>query len=83
MVFISEKSSTNTYYHLTVNIVETIENKSICRVLNQKFKANGLVGSHLGTGSNLNWVFKGPMGRCKATTPSSLSLPSKWVTTNY
>ena len=28
-------------------------------------------------------VFKGPVGRCKATTPSSLSLTSNTVTTNY
>ena len=40
--------------------------------------------SHLGTGSNLDWVFKGPVGRCKATLhPSSLSLASNRVTTNY
>ena len=29
------------------------------------------------------WVFKAPMGRCKATTPSSLALSSNRVTTNY
>ena len=37
-----------------------------------------VLGSHIGTGSNPEQVFKGPMGRCKATTPSSLSL-----TTNH
>ena len=42
-----------------------------------------LMGSHLGTGSNPEWVFKDPMGRCKASTPSSLSLTSNRVTTNY
>ena len=36
--------------------------------------ANGLVG----TGFNPEWVFKDLMGRCMATTPSSLSL-----TTNH
>ena len=40
-------------------------------------------GSHLGTGSNPDRVFKGPMGRCMATTPSSLSLTSNRVTTIY
>ena len=47
--------------------------------------ANGLVGtgSHLGTGSNPVRVFKGPMGRCKATTHSSLTLTSNRVTINY
>ena len=35
--------------------------------------ANGL-GSHLGIGSNPERVFKGPVGRCKATTLSFLSL---------
>ena len=44
--------------------------------------ANGL-GSHLGTGSNPERAFKGPMGRCKATTPSSFSLTSNRVITNY
>ena len=46
--------------------------------------ANGL-GSYLSTGSNPERVFKfnGPMGRCMATTPSSLSLTSNRVTTNY
>ena len=28
-------------------------------------------GSHLGTGSNPERVFKGPVNTCKATTPSS------------
>ena len=41
------------------------------------------MGSHLGTGSNPEWAIKGPMGRCKATTPSSLSLTSNRVTTNW
>ena len=40
---------------------------------------NGLIG----TGSNPEQVFKAPMGRCKTTTPSSLSLNSNRVTTNY
>ena len=47
-----------------------------------------VLGSHLSTGSNLKrFFFKGPMGRCKgrckATTPSSFSLTSNRVTTNY
>ena len=42
--------------------------------------ATGLVGSHLGTGSNPEQVFK---GKCKATILSSLSLISNRVTTNY
>ena len=42
-----------------------------------------ILGSHLGTGFKSERVFKGPMGRCKATTPSSLSLTSNRVTTNY
>ena len=46
--------------------------------------ANGLVGTVF---ASRYWlqpqrVFKGPMGRCMATTPSSLSLPSNRVTTN-
>ena len=45
--------------------------------------ANGLVGSGFISGSNPEQVFKGPMGRCKATTPSSLSLTSNRFTTNY
>ena len=47
--------------------------------------ANGLVGtgSYLGTGSNPERVFKGPVGRCMATTPSSFSLTSNRVTTKY
>ena len=32
-----------------------------------------VLGSHLGTGSNPEQVFKDPMGRCMATTPSSLT----------
>ena len=32
------------------------------------------MGSHLGAGSNPERVFKGTVVRCKATTPSSLSL---------
>ena len=42
-----------------------------------------VLGSHLGTGSNPERVFKDPIGRCVATTPSSLSLTSNMVTTNY
>ena len=42
-----------------------------------------VMGSHLGTISNLERVFKGPMGRCKITTHSSLSLTSNRVTINY
>ena len=44
-----------------------------------KSSANGLyvLGSHLGTGSNTERVFKGPMSRCK------VSLTSNRVTTNY
>ena len=38
-----------------------------------------VLGLHLVTGSNPEQVFKGPIGRCKATTPSSLSLT---LTTN-
>ena len=37
--------------------------------------ANGL-GSHLGTGLYPEQVFKGPMGRCRATTSSFFSLTS-------
>ena len=42
--------------------------------------ANGLVGA--GADSNPGFL-KGPMGRCMATTPSSLSLTSNRATTNY
>ena len=35
-----------------------------------------IMDSHLGIGSNSERDFKGPMGGCKATTPSSLSLTS-------
>ena len=47
--------------------------------------ANGPVGTGFAshTGSNPERVFKGPMGRCMATTLSSLSLTSNRVTTNY
>ena len=46
---------------------------------------NGLVDMvlHLSTGSNPERVFKVPMDRCKATTPSSLSPTSNRVNTNY
>ena len=33
--------------------------------------------------SHPKWGFKGPTGRCKATTPSSFSLTPKRVTINY
>ena len=47
-----------------------------------KASANGLVGT--GFASRYRYrVFKGPMGGCMATTPSSLSLTSNRVTTNY
>ena len=39
-----------------------------------------VLGSHLGTGSNPEQVLKGPMDRCKVTTPSSFSLTSNRVT---
>ena len=44
-----------------------------------------VLGSHLITGFNLERVFKGPMAldRCMATTPSSFSLTSNRVNTNY
>ena len=41
-----------------------------------------VLGSHLSTASYPEWVFKGSMGRCKATTPSSFSLTSYRVTAN-
>ena len=43
--------------------------------------ANGLIGT--GFASRYRCVFKGPMGMCKATTPSSLSLTSNRVTAIY
>ena len=50
-----------------------------------KSSVNGLVGTGFASryGSNPELVFKGPMGRCKVTIPSSLSLTSNRVTTNY
>ena len=50
-----------------------------------KSLANGLVGTGFVSRYRLQPIadFKGPMGRCKATTPSSLSLTSKRVTSNY
>ena len=48
-----------------------------------KSSANGLVGTGFASRSNPERVFKDPMGRCKATTPSSLSLTSNRFTTNY
>ena len=47
--------------------------------------ANGLVGTGIVSRYQLQSRagFKGPMGRCKATKPSSLSLTSNRVTTNY
>ena len=47
--------------------------------------AMGLVGTGFASWYWLNpeQVFKSPVGRCKATTPSSLSLTSNRVTTNY
>ena len=47
--------------------------------------ANGLVGTGFAShyGSNPERVFKDPIGRCMATTPSSFSLTSNRVTTNY
>ena len=36
-----------------------------------------MLSLHLGTGSNQERFIKGPMGRRKTTTPSSLSLTSK------
>ena len=44
-----------------------------------KSSANVLVG----TGIASRIFLKGPMGRCKATTPSSFSITSKRVTPNY
>ena len=47
--------------------------------------ASGLVGlgSHICTGTNPERGFKGPVGRCKATTHYFLSLASNRVSTNY
>ena len=47
--------------------------------------ANGLVCTGFASryGSNPERVFKDPIGRCMATTPSSFSLTSNRVTTNY
>ena len=47
--------------------------------------ANGLVGTGFASRYRLQprTIFKHPMGRCKATTPSSLSLTSNRVTTKY
>ena len=47
-----------------------------------KSLANELVGmgSHLGTSFNPEQVSKDQMGRCKATTPSSLSLTTNQLT---
>ena len=51
-----------------------------------KSSANGWLGTEFASqycGSNPQEVFKGPMGRCKATTHSFLSLTSHRVTANY
>ena len=47
--------------------------------------ANGLVGTGFACRYRIQPRpgFKGPMGRCKATTPSSFSLTSNGVTSNY
>ena len=47
--------------------------------------ANGLVGTRFTSQYQLQprEGFKDPMGRCIASTPSSLSLTSNRVTTNY
>ena len=45
--------------------------------------AGKVLGSNLGTGSKPEWVFKGPLGRSKATISSSFSLTSNRVNTNY
>ena len=47
--------------------------------------ANGLVGTGFASQYRLQprAFFKDPMGRCMATTPSSLSLTSNRVTTNH
>ena len=47
--------------------------------------ANGLVDTRLANRYRLQprVSFKGSMGRCEATTPSSLSLTSNRVTANY
>ena len=44
-----------------------------------KLSVSGLIGtgSHHSTGSNPEQVFIDPVGRCKATKPSSLSLKKK------
>ena len=49
-----------------------------------KSSPNGLVGAGFAFGTDFNpeWGFKGSLGRCKATTSSSLSLTSSRVTTN-
>ena len=46
---------------------------------------NGLIGTGFASQYRLQPKrgFKGPIGRCKETTPSSLSLTSNRVTTNY
>ena len=42
-----------------------------------KSLANMLVlGSYLGTGFHPEWIFTGPVFRCKAITPSSFSVTS-------
>ena len=51
-----------------------------------KSKANGLVGTGFTSQYRLQLragFFKGPLGRCKPTTPFSFSLTSNTVTTNY
>ena len=47
--------------------------------------ANGVVGTGFASQYQLQprAGFKNPMGRCMATTPSSLSLTSNRVNTNY
>ena len=47
--------------------------------------ANGLVGTGIASRYRLQprAGSKGPVGRCKATTPSSFSLTSNRITTNY
>ena len=69
------KATTPSSLSLTGLIVPALKAQWLCHQL----VGWEVLGSHLSTGSKPEQVFKGPVGRCKATTPSSLSITSNRV----
>ena len=60
--------------------IDTIPNGEVAKSSAKRLVGTGFVSWYW---LQPKQVFKGPMSRCKATTPSSFSLISNRVTTNY